>query len=705
MTGRISQNLNQNRFSKRRILLLCVGFFIWAAIIDARLVYFQVYKHEQMAALAEQQQQRTLKTCPKRGSIYDRKGRELARSVEVESVYAAPKEILAEKGSPEEMAKRLAQILDMPEEVLLSRLKSSKVLVSIKRKLSDKESELVRAMDYPGIHFITETKRSYPKDDLASYIVGFVGMEEEGFSGVERQYDKHIQGRPGYVFVETDAHGRPFGRYEKASEPGQSLFLTVDEQIQYRTEKALREAVDNVGAKGGTAIVMRPKTGEILAMATLPGYNPNEPIKDGNDLRENRRNRAVEDTYEPGSVFKMVTYSAAIENKILKLQDKIDCQGGAITIAGHTIKDGGHYGSLTVEEAVAVSSNVAAIKTGKRVGKDLLLDMISRFGFGKSTGVGLPGESPGFVGGTKNWSEASFGALPIGYQVSVTPLQVVAAMSSIANGGTWVQPHVLKQIMSTTGDVIYQPQVQTRTVISKETAQAMKTILEGVVVKGTAKLARLDGYSSAGKTGTAHKFDHATGRYAPNKYYASFCGFAPVNNPEIAVVVVIDEPRLGQHHGGQAAAPGFKQIAEMALRLLSVPPDHLNNQYSDDLPSVNEEDIPYEEEFDINNNDIVKEQNQYADASQLSANLAANLKNKGYNPDTETAIVAFSDGEGSIVMPDLKGQGIRSALQHCKDLGLRLTFEGTGEIAEQIPEAGTAVQPGSECRVILKKVN
>src|SRR5262249_47880379 len=277
-------------------------------------------------------------------------------------------------------------------------------------------------------------------------------------------------------FVETDARGKPFGQFEKAAEVGQSLVLTIDEQLQFRTEKILREEVVRIGAHGGTAIIMQPKTGEILAMASMPGFNPNDTIKDGTDLRENRRNRAVEDAYEPGSVFKIVTYSAALEAGLIKPEDKIDCQGGKIEIAGHIVRDGGNYGQLSVSEAVEVSSNVAAIKVGKKLGKQRLLDAISNFGFGKSTGVGLPGESPGFVGGMTNWSDASFGALPIGYQISVTPLQLLAAFATIANGGVWIQPHILKHIASTTGDVIYEPHIETRQVVGKQTDEIMKGI-------------------------------------------------------------------------------------------------------------------------------------------------------------------------------------------------------------------------------------
>jgi cell division protein FtsI/penicillin-binding protein 2 len=697
---------------QRRILLTCICLSLWGLIVVGRLGYYQFYRHNDLLNWAERQQQRTIKTNPKRGLILDSNGHELARSVEVESVYIAPQEIR----DPESLVAPLAEILQLSPDVVRTRLTARKVLVSLKRKISDQEAEAIRQLQtqlqLKGIHFVPETKRFYPKDDLAAYVLGYVSANEEGFAGIERQYDRNIQGRPGYLLLETDAKGRPFESNERNAEPGQNLMLTIDEQIQYRTEQALREAVSSVGAKGGTAIVMRPKTGEVLAMTSLPGFNPNEPILSSAELREKRRNRAVEDAYEPGSVFKVVTYSAALENGILQATSQIDCQGGAITIAGHTIRDGGRYGLLTIAEAVEVSSNVAAIKTGKQLGREQLLAAIEKFGFGRPIGVGLPGESPGFVGGKRNWSDASYGALPIGYQVGATPLQVLAAVSAIANGGVWVQPHVLKQIVSVTGDVVHRPTVKTRSVVSKATAETMKEILAGVVLRGTAKLARLDGYSAGGKTGTAHKYDPATRRYSPTRYFATFCGFAPVQNPEIAVIVVIDEPRLGVHHGGQAAAPAFKRIAESALRYLTVPPDDLDEYFNDKKPMVVENEIPeeYTVRLDIESgensdraNNSVKIDDEAPSTSKM-LNDAQKIAASSGHRDT-IAVLSFSQGEGSLIMPDLRGQGLRTALNRCKEMGLKLSFAGSGEINEQFPAPGTAVFPGMECQVKLKKSN
>ncbi|MBL8151731.1 MAG: transpeptidase family protein [Blastocatellia bacterium] len=690
MFGQRIQNFHQLQLTKQRIVVVGLCFAVWAAIITVRLVQYQVFRHKQMVAIAEAQQQRTIKTSPKRGSIVDRNGKELAQSIEVESIYIAPGEI---KNS-HEMSKPLAKILSLPEQTVLSRLTSTKVLVSLKRKVTEAEASAVKNLNYPGIHFVTETKRFYPKDDLAAYILGFTGLEEEGFSGVERQYERHILGKPGFVFVETDAHGKPFNRYEKEPEIGQSLMLTIDEQIQFRTEKLLREAVENSHSRGGVAVVLQVATGEILAMASTPGFNPNIPVSNPAELREKRRNRAIEDAYEPGSVFKIVPYAAALDAGLLKPEDTIDCQGGAIEIAGHVIRDGGHYGLLTASKAIEVSSNVAAIKTGKRVGKERLLDTISKFGFGMQTAAGLPGEAPGFVGGKKQWSDAAFGALPLGYQVVTTPLQLAAAYAAIANDGEWVQPHILKKVVSTIGNTVFEPNIIKRRVISPKAAIDIRNMLEGVVLRGTAKKAQLEGYTAGGKTGTAKKFDRAARRYSESKYFASFCGFAPVTKPEVVVFVVVDEPPFGTHHGGQAAAPIFKQIAEMTLQYLGVPPDNINPIASDDGLFVAENEQP---------EGYIFEGTEDHQASGLKSHETTTDKYGFHNNVNHVEILSVSSEVGAVIMPDLRGQGIRTALQRCNSLGLKLEFVGIGEITEQVPSPGTPVNPGSICKVVLQK--
>ncbi|MCS6883794.1 MAG: penicillin-binding transpeptidase domain-containing protein [Acidobacteriota bacterium] len=674
------RNAIQNlRLLKRRTLVIALCFVFWAAGIVSRLVHFQVTRHAEMSRMAERQQHRTVKLAARRGSIVDRNGNELAVSLEVDSIYAAPEEVpLAEV---DRMAAELAKVLGLDATVVKSRLCSDKVLVSIKRKVSDQEAANVKALGFRGIHFVKETKRFYPKGELAAYILGYTGIDEEGFSGIERQFGAQISGKPGYVIVEKDAHGRPFDRYEKQSELGRSLMLTIDEQIQFRTEKILNEAVSTMRAKGGVVIVLKPDTGEVLAMASTPGFDPNEPVKDPEEIRAKRRNRAVEDAYEPGSVFKLVTYAAAFESGLLRPDDLIDCQGGAIEVAGHVVRDGGSYGVLSVAKAVEVSSNVAAIKTGRRLGKDRLLNFVTRFGFGKPTGVGLPGEAPGYVGGMRRWSDAAFGALPLGYQIVVTPIQLAAAYAAVANGGEWVQPHLLKKIFAPTGEVVFEFEPLRRRCISRKTADMMKLVLEGVVLNGTAKKARLEGYTAAGKTGTSRKFDRAIGRYSNSRYFATFCGFAPVNKPEIVVLVMIDEPPLGMHHGGQAAAPVFKQVAEMALRMLAIPPDAVVAQAVE----------------------LVAE--TYDDEAGAQLYLSGKVRSEDDDFESKLVVTTFSDGQedGAIRMPDLRGRCIKTAILQCKELGIKLEFTGSnGQIVEQFPAPGAAIFPGESCQVVLR---
>ncbi|MBX7221272.1 MAG: transpeptidase family protein [Blastocatellia bacterium] len=680
-----------------RLVVVGVVLALWATLVTVRLVRYQVYEHENLTQRADDQVQRVVQTSPKRGTIIDRNGRELARSVEVSTIYVTPTQFV----NPAEDANKLAQILNLDRDTVFQRLTSKKKFVCLKRKLEETEANAVRALNLPGIQFVTETKRFYPKNDLASSVLGFVNVEEQGSAGVEMQFDKHLRGTPGKFLIESDGKGRPFNHNEEVSEVGQSMTLTIDERIQYKTEQILRNAVAASGAKGGMAILLQPATGDILAMVSLPGFNPNVSPANEEEIQKTRRNKSVEEAYEPGSAFKIVTYSAALEEKLLTPDRQINCQGGSITIAGHTVRDGGGYGMLTVAEALQVSSNVAAIKTGKQLGKERLLKYVERFGFGHATEAGLPAESPGSIGGVNRWSEMSYASLPMGYEVTATPLQVVAAMSALANGGVWVQPHVVRQITSTTGDVLLDVQPQTRRVVSTQTATEMGKMLQGVVDRGTAKLARLSGYTAGGKTGTAKKFDRKIGRYSETKYFATFAGFAPINRPALAAIVVIDEPPFGQHHGGQAAAPVFKQIVEAALPLVGATPDAPFDAQRGNTELIAANEIPDEiDPFDL--------------PALKTANPVGTVHGgKDKQPPVNPVNVSFSTTENhgtvvtmnlpgrGIAMPNLMGQGLRSAVTSCAKLGIKVQSSGFGVIREQSPTPGTPVPIGSTCLVKL----
>lgn len=686
-----------------RLGVIAVVLLVWMGLIIGRLVKYQVHEHQVMCERAEQQQQRVVETTPRRGTITDRNGYQLATSTEVSSVYISPGQV----PKPAPHVDELAKILDMPRETVLQRLTSSKVFVPLKRKITDDQAKAITQLDIPGIQFVTETKRSYPQNELASTVLGYVNFEEQGVAGVEREFDKHLRGTAGKVLVESDAKGRPFHRNQQTSEVGQSLTLTVDQRIQYKTEQILKETVASTRAKGMMAVVMDPTTGDILALATTPTFDPNTRAEDEEDIRA-RRNRVAEEAYEPGSVFKIVTYSAALEEKLLRPSDGINCQGGSITIAGHTVRDGGGYGMLTATEAISVSSNVAAIKTGRQLGKERLLKYVERFGFGQSTDAGFPAESAGAIGGVNRWSDLSYASLPMGYEIQVTPLQLAGAIGALANDGVWVQPHIVRNILSTTGDVIFDTEPKTRRVVSVKTAQDMRTMLRNVVERGTAKKAKLNGYSAGGKTGTAKKFDHKIGRYSEVKYFASFIGLAPVEKPKVVIAVVVDEPPFGAHHGGDAAAPVFKRIAEMVLPIVGAKPD-VPFDPQDALLAANQ-NLPDEPDpFDLPGKPIaapvsiteappadvvLTSTNQATPMSHPSSAAAPTVRN-------HTPLVTVNAPSRGVRMPDLTGQGLRTAVTTCSKLGIRVQSSGFGIIREQLPAPGELVSPGSTCQVRL----
>jgi cell division protein FtsI/penicillin-binding protein 2 len=638
-------------------------------MVSGRAAYLQVVKHEEMVELAERQQQRTIRISPLRGTIYDRLGRELARSGQVESIFAAPPEM---KQQVDTVARVIAQVLQLKPDWVLQKLSERREFVWIKRKVSDEEAAAVKALDLPGIHFVTENKRYYPNGQLAAHVVGYTSIDEIGLDGVELTYDDHIQGQEEYIFVERDARGRTYKRTQPPSCKGQDVTLTIDAAIQMHVEKALEAAVQRHRARSGVAIVLHPKTGEILALANAPSFNPNSFFTTSEELR---RNRAIRDIYEPGSVFKMVTYAAALEEHLAVPEENIDCLQGGIVLAGHRIDDHKSFGVLSVREALENSSNVGAIRLGLRLGSQRLADYIRRFGFGNPTGIDLPGEASGIVRPTGQWSQISIGSISMGQEVGVTAIQMLSAMAVIANEGQWVQPHLIRAIHSRPSDTLSETTPQTRRVINRKTARTLADMLEGVLLRGTGKLGQLGGYTAAGKTGTAQQIDPETGRYSATRYVASFVGFAPVRDPQICVLVAIDEPH-GQYYGGAVAAPVFKEIAEMVLHYLNVPPDSVNAEI--ELAGLNRE-FTSEGTSGVEGSPVV----------QVTIELT---------PDGEPSLTSPLT-RSTVIIPDFQGLGLRAVAQECARLGLRLEVSGSGQAMRQNPSPGTSVVPGNTCWV------
>ena len=654
--------------SLRRALIVTVIIVVWMFAIGVRLVYLQVSQHDKLAQRAQQQQQGAIETAPVRGQLQDREGRQLARSVDTESIFVAPDEV----EDVNQIAAQLAAAFHLDRAGLAKDLSEAKAgnrrFVWVARRLAAEQAEKVTALNLVGVHTQREPKRFYPNGPLAAHVLGFVGLDNTGLGGIEQSYNQKISGEGGKLLLERDSRGQAYESFLVASKPGQSIILTLDQMVQYRAEQALAEAVSKSHAKSGTAIVLDPHTGEILALANAPSFDPNNP---GTTRPEARANGALGNIYEPGSTFKIVAYSAALEKGLVKPDDKIDCQMGSITVAKRLIHDHHAFGLLTVTEALEKSSNVGAIKLGLKVGDASMYDFMKLYGFGSRTGVELPGETAGLVRPLSRWQASSIGSIAMGQEVGVTPLQMAAAFGTVANGGVRVAPHLVREIKSPTGVTVYRPDPEQRRVLSPETANALKGMLEGVTLRGTAKKAQLDGYSAAGKTGTAQKIDPRTRGYSATKHVASFVGFAPVRNPAVVIIVVIDEP-AGSYHGGDVAAPVFSQIAEQILPDLGVAPDTQLKQ----TPEM-----------------IAKSAQPPAGSSKADhdrASTRAQLPEVRRDGD----VVYATSSRGAILMPDLRGRSVRDVARTCAQLGLQVEARGDGRVWRQSPEPGAEVATG-----------
>ena len=661
---------------RRRAILIALGLVVWMLAIGARLVQLQVNRHEELTARARNQQVGAMDIGPSRGEVLDRQGRELARSIDTESFFADPREI----PNPEDAARRIAAITGADRAELADRLteakNSNKKFVWIVRRLDIQSANKIDQLNLDGIYSRKEPKRYYPNDSLAAHVLGFVGTDEIGLSGVEEYYNEKIRGEAGKVYLERDRERRAFESYEVQPRPGQTVVLTIDQTIQYRTEQALSAAVDRSHAKSGTAIVMDPRTGEILALANAPTFDPNQP---GRVSPAERTNGAVQNIYEPGSTFKIVAFSAAIEKGLVKPDDKIDCQMGQIVVAGRVIHDHRPFGVLTVADALAQSSDVGAIKLGLLAGNETMYDYIKRLGFGARTGVDLAGESPGILRPVNRWQPSSIGSIAMGQEVGVTPLQMATAYCALANGGTLVKPHLLRELRGPDGNVIFQANPETRPALKPETTEALRGMFEGVTLHGTARKAQLDGYTAAGKTGTAQKVDPRTHAYSATKFIGSFVGFAPVNNPAVVIIVVIDEP-LGSYHGGDVAAPVFREIAEQVLPELGVTPDVEYKSEATQIAKISRTDSTR-----INGDPLQVEQRQ-ASLPKIAA--------QSFNGQASEIVLAVASKRAAL-MPDLHGQSVRDVARTCLQLGLRFEARGEGHAIRQSPMPGAEVDAGA----------
>jgi cell division protein FtsI (penicillin-binding protein 3) len=677
---------NGNAGTARRLVIIGVVAIAWMAAIFLRLGFLQLVQHGEYMARAQRQQKRVIEITPKRGAIYDRNMHPLAMSIPVDSAFAVPSELADEQLA----ARLLSGVLGIPRDVLEVRLESSRSFVWIARKLPPEKKEAIEALNLKGIYFQKENQRFYPKRELASHVLGFVDVDEKGLGGIEYELDSQIRGKSEKIIVMADARQRWFDGGEAQRERGANVVLTLDEKVQYIAERELSVAIAKTHAIAGTAIVMNPNTGEILALANWPKFNPNAATDVPAD---NRMNRGVSALYEPGSTFKLITLAAAFDQGITRPSEVFDCENGAVYVAGHRIRDHKPFGLLSVSDILAQSSDVGAIKIALRLGAPKFYDYIRAFGFGQPTGVDLPGESKGILRRLENWSAISIGSISMGQEVGVTPIQLASAVSAIANGGMLYKPHVIAELRR--GEKVLPAEgpltpMEPRRVIRPETAATLRRLMEGVVLNGTGSLAHLDGWTAAGKTGSAQKTDPATGRYSPTHFIASFTGFAPISDPAVTILVSLDSP-VGLHEGGMVAAPVFKRIAEQVLPYLDVPRD---------VPVSPQLTQASYKKRDVSDSAALEDFTP-ADFSGLpdqppSEGPGSNPKERKSEPASVT--VAVDEG-GDIEVPDFTGRTMREVTEACIHMGLDPVLVGSSLATNQTPAAGAKVRRGAKVAV------
>jgi cell division protein FtsI (penicillin-binding protein 3) len=689
---------------KSRLLKFGVFLFFWAVIIVARLLILQVMHYGEWVQRAQRQQQRTVEVSPQRGIIYDRNGQELAMTVQVDSVFAVPSEIHDQKTT----AELLGKVIGEDPDSVLERMQSQRNFAWIARKVDGDTSERIRSLGLHGIYFQKELKRFYPKRSLAAQVLGYVGMEDTGLAGIEHLYQNQLNGVKGRVVITMDARRKWFGHMEHPPEPGSNVVLTIDEKIQFIAEKELEQAMEETKAASGTVVVQNPRTGEILALANAPSFNPNLTHE---ITPEKLKNHALSDVYEPGSVFKTVTYSSAFEEKLATPEEVINCDPGYIIVGGIRIRDSHHIGTVTLEKAYAQSSDVGAVKMALRLGPERFYKHMQLYGFGQLTNVELPGETRGLVRNPSKWAASSIGSMAIGQEIGVTPLQVVSMMSSVANDGVYSVPRIVAGVTPPNQGyqrIEFHPQSQRR-VLSSYTAAIMRRLTEEVVLEGTARRAILDGYTSAGKTGTAEKIDPRTHAYSKTDYVASFVGFAPVNNPALTIAVILDSPR-GLHQGGQVSAPVFKRVAEQVLAYWGVPHDvEPKNSPARRLLVARAAEGDTEDAQPHSPGQTLELENATAPEPGSAAVKPAPPQASGsaaqaLRPPAPAQIDARGgtvvlDVRGGSTVPSLLGLSMRGAIESARKAGFELQIVGSGTAREQQPPAGAYLPPGSKIAV------
>jgi cell division protein FtsI (penicillin-binding protein 3) len=554
------------RWTRVRIGVCGVVLIVLFGAVGVRAFNLQVRDADRLRAMAEEQYLREIELPPRRGRILDRNGAELASTADVDSIYCNPRQLPDSRDA----ARRLARILGLERAELERKLGQRRFFAWVKRRVTPDEVAAVKALGLPGVAFTREPRRFYPNRTLAATVMGHAGSEGNGLDGVELALDKQLRGTSSSVQGMRDALGRDIAVEAAADGPntaGSDVVLTIDRYLTFITERALAAGAAQHRAKGAMAVMLDPRSGEVLAMASVPTYNPNDPT---GGVDAGARNRVLTDTYEPGSTMKTFTLVAALDAGVVRPDDRFDCMMGRMMVGKYQIHDTHPRGVLTAAEVFKYSSNIGTTKIARKLGRERLAAALERFGFGRPTGIGLPGERAGLVRAVDKWGDIGFANVSFGHGLTVTPLQVAAGVAAIANGGVYRKPRIVARVVQSDGTIDSLPDTSERRVVAPETARTMLTIMRGVAeAGGTAKLAAIEGYVVAGKTGTAQKVSN--GHYDLSKAISSFVGVVPADDPRLVILVVVDEPQ-GTHMGGAVAAPIFKEIAEQALRYLHVPP-------------------------------------------------------------------------------------------------------------------------------------
>ncbi len=643
----ISEESQREQRIRNRIKFVTIGIGIVFLIVLGRAVELHCVKDKELGWVASKQYQARVPQSLRRGRILDRASRELAVSLPVPSIYADPRHV----NLTDEQKIRLASLLDMNVKDLSAKLKSGKKFVWLKRMVDRNVLEQIK--DMSGIYAVEESKRVYPNGELASQLLGAVGMDSQPLAGVELAWNDYLSTSKQEAVYRRDARGKFYFSpvaYQEQSDVD-DVYLTIDKQIQFVTENSLKKAVENANAAGGTAIVMDVETGAILAMANMPLFDPNRYSK---YEQSSWRNRGITDTVEPGSTFKVLIVASALDAGVITPESVFDCENGAIKVGKAVLHDHDPYGKINVRDIIKVSSNIGALKIARELGKEKLFEYLKKFGIGKKTGIDFPGEVGGIVRPVERWQPVDFATIAFGQGISVTPLQMTAAFASIANGGKLLKPYVIDKVVNNQGITIYKSApVVKNNAISPQTAQSVIKVMESVVGEGgTGTKAASKEYSFAGKTGTAQKVTEGSGRYAQGKYYASFVGVAPSDKPKVAIFVGLDEPKKGSYYGGAISAPVFKEVAEVTLKYLEVPSAMSKVVYATKGPSQ-----------------------MVTEGVRFQPRL-------------------LKTGHSSFMVPDVRGASMREVMNSVGQAEVKIKVDGSGMAVNQQPAPGDVINEG-----------